>query len=271
MKIVSFNINGIRARIHQLTAIRDTLDPDFIALQEIKVHDQAFPHDIINSLGYHAYSYGQKGHYGVALLSKNPAVSIKYGFIHETADSQRRLICGEFITPRNQHLILINGYFPQGDSRDHAVKFPHKQSFYAELKSYLSTNFSIELPLLLVGDMNVAPLDQDVGIGAENAKRWLRTGKCGFLPEEREWWHNLTTWGLQDLFRLHHPQVFDRFSWFDYRSHGFEAEPKRGLRIDHILGTAPVASCCHAANIDYTIRAMERPSDHCPLWTEIDI
>src|SRR6185369_8223527 len=104
-----------------------------------------------------------------------------------------------------------------------------------------------------------------------NAKRWLRTGKTCFLPEERQWFAALQGWGLQDSFRVLHPDVADRFSWFDYRSRGFEFEPKRGLRIDHILLTRPLLDHCRAADIDYEIRGMERPSDHCPVWLELDI
>jgi exodeoxyribonuclease-3 len=120
-----------------------------------------------------------------------------------------------------------------------------------------------------MGDFNVAPSDHDIGIGEENAKRWLRTGKTSFLPEERAWFERLTDWGLTDSFRYLHPDCADRFSWFDYRSRGFEAEPKRGLRIDHILVTGALLDRCAAAGIDYTIRAMEKPSDHCPVWVEL--
>lgn len=271
MKIVSFNVNGIRARFHQLHAIVNILDPDIVALQEIKVQDQAFPHKFVKTLGLHGFPYGQMSHYGVALLSKKPPISIKYGLPNEPEDAQRRLIIGEFVTPNHEQLIIINGYFPQGEARNHPTKFPYKRAFYSELTTYLKTTFTPKQFLLLVGDMNVAPLDLDVGIGAENAKRWLSTGKCGFLPEERDWLYNLTSWGLQDLYRYHNPQVYDKFSWFDYRSRGFEKEPKRGLRIDHILGTDSLAKRSQAADIDYTIRSMVRPSDHCPIWIDIDI
>ena len=124
---------------------------------------------------------------------------------------------------------------------------------------------------MVIGDMNVAPADRDIGIGPDNAKRWLRDGKCSFLPEERGWLENLRAWGLEDVYRRHFPQVDDRFSWFDYRSRGFERDPKRGLRIDLMLATQPLAARCTDAGIDYGIRAMERPSDHCPVWVDVDI
>ena len=122
-----------------------------------------------------------------------------------------------------------------------------------------------------MGDMNVAPLDVDIGIGADNAKRWLKTGKCSFLPEEREWLQHLLDWGLVDTYRTHFPQVDNEFSWFDYRSRGFERDPKRGLRIDLLLATQPLIDTCTDAGISYSVRGMEKPSDHCPIWTSFDI
>jgi exodeoxyribonuclease-3 len=114
-------------------------------------------------------------------------------------------------------------------------------------------------------------VDRDIGIGEDNAKRGLRTGKCSFLPEEREWLQRYIDWGLRDTYRELYPEVDDRFSWFDYRSRGFERDPKRGLRIDLVLATAPLCERCREAGIAYDIRAMERPSDHCPVWAELDI
>ncbi|MCP5024052.1 MAG: exodeoxyribonuclease III, partial [bacterium] len=162
------------------------------------------------------------------------------------------------------------GYFPQGEARDHPTKFTAEQKFYSDLMRYREQNFTPQDRLLVIGDMNIAPVDQDIGIGADNAKRWLRTGKCSFLPEEREWLTRLKEWGLEDTFRQHHPEVDDRFSWFDYRSRGFDLEPKRGLRIVLILATADLSANCLDAGIAYDIRAMERPSDHCPIWAEFE-
>jgi exodeoxyribonuclease-3 len=135
----------------------------------------------------------------------------------------------------------------------------------------LRTAFKPDQNLILLGDMNVAPLDLDIGIGADNAKRWLRTGKCAFLPEERDWFQALLDWGLIDAYRARYPESADRFSWFDYRSRGFEREPKHGLRIDHILISAPLRERLLDVGIDYAIRAMEKPSDHCPVWITLDL
>lgn len=271
MRIVSFNINGIRARPHQLEALRDSYDPDVIGLQETKVQDPDFPRQMVEDLGYHVSFYGQKGHYGVALLSKLPPLSQQLGLPSDSGESQRRLITGTFATPGGSELTVINGYFPQGESRHHESKFPHKQRFYRELQDLLESRFDAGGNLMVVGDMNIAPLDADIGIGPANAKRWLRDGKCSFLPEEREWMDRLKGWGLFDTFRTRHPDVDNLFSWFDYRSRGFERDPRRGLRIDLLLATAALNERVIDAGIAYDIRGMQKPSDHAPIWVDIDI
>ena len=136
MKFVSFNINGLRARIHQLTAILEQLQPDVLGLQETKVHDDVFPCDELAKLGYHFHYYGQKGHYGVALLSKQAPLSVQYGFADDTIDSQRRIIMADFAS-QDGPIRVINGYFPQGENRDHPLKFPAKALFYAKLHQYI--------------------------------------------------------------------------------------------------------------------------------------
>ncbi|PQJ95481.1 exodeoxyribonuclease III [Chromatium okenii] len=270
-KIVSFNVNGIRARLHQIEAIQLAHYPDVLALQECKVVDEQFPLEWTQQLGFHTAIHGQKGHYGVALLSQTAPLQIAKGFAHDAIDAQRRLIIGRYSLPRGGELTVINGYFPQGEERDHPLKFPAKQRFYADLLAHLQMNHSPDQLLAVVGDLNVAPLENDIGIGDVNAKRWRRTGKCGFLPEEREWFNRLLEWGLIDAYRAIHPDVSDQFSWFDYRSRGFEDQPRRGLRIDHILMTAPLAAQLREVGIDTAIRGMDKPSDHCPVWASFEL
>ena len=231
IKIVSFNTNGIRTREHQLETLKQKYDPDIIGIQESKVQDQDFPLEVVSGLGYIPYYFGQKTHYGVAILSKRIPTSVQKGFPSDPEDAQRRLISASFDLDGGKKLTVINGYFPQGEERDHPIKFPAKQKFYSDLMEYLEANFTPQDNLLVMGDMNIAPVDNDIGIGADNARRWLRTGKCSFLPEEREWMERLKGWGLEDTFRNHYPEVNDQFSWFDYRSRGFDKEPRRGLRI----------------------------------------
>ncbi len=270
MKCVSFNVNSIRQRLHQLQAVVDRHQPDFIGLQETKVTDEEFPVDAIRDLGYHVEYSGQKTHYGVALLSRLPFESVQKGFPNDDETTQKRFISGTFKLASGLPLTVMNGYFPQGESRDHPVKFPNKQRYYKDLLELLQQRDTAEA-LIVMGDMNISHQDLDIGIGEDNRKRWLRTGKCSFLPEEREWLQNILDWGLQDTYRCHHPDNCDYFSWFDYRSRGFEREPKRGLRIDLILATQSLMEHCASAGIDYDVRAMEKPSDHCPVWTEFTV
>jgi len=269
MKIVSFNVNGIRARQHQMEALFATHDPDIIGLQEIKVHDDQFPLEPLQRAGYHVYHFGQKGHYGVALLSKQEASSVTMGLPNEAEDGQRRAISATWQTATGP-LTVFNGYFPQGDSRKHPTKFPNKKDFYERLQNYLVTQRDPKEDLVVMGDFNISFTDKDIGIGEVNAKRWLRTGKCSFLPEEREWMARLMGWGLVDSYRQQHPEVTDRFSWFDYRSRGFDGEPKRGLRIDTLLVTESLMARCKETGVDYDLRAMEKPSDHAPVWATFE-
>ena len=264
MKVVSFNINGLRARLPQLQALIDTHHPDIIGLQEIKVHDDAFPRADVEAMGYHVYFHGQKAHYGVALLCKQQPVSVTRGFPSDDEEAQRRLISARFELDDGRQLTVMNGYFPQGESRDHPTKFPAKAKFYADLQQLLETEHSPDDELIVMGDLNISPEDSDIGIGEPNRKRWLRDGKCSFLPEEREWLQRLKQWGLHDSFRALHPDADNRFSWFDYRSKGFDEN--RGLRIDLILTTAPLLARLTDADIDYPLRAVEKPSDHAPIW-----
>lgn len=270
MKIVTFNINGVRTRYHQLEALRARHDPDVIGLQETKVADSAFPVEMTDELGYFSTFYGQKTHYGVAFLSKEEPLSVIKGFPGDDEGAQRRALTASFPT-RDRPLTVVNGYFPQGESRDHPSKFPNKRRFYADMLAFIEGAFSKDDLLVVMGDMNVAPADRDVGIGEDNMKRWLRSGKCCFLPEEREWFDALTGWGLIDAYRAIYPEVDGRFSWFDYRSRGFERDPKRGLRIDHLLITPSLRERLIDVGIDYDIRALERPSDHCPVWATLDL
>ena len=264
MKVVSFNINGLRARLPQLQALIDTHHPDIIGLQEIKVHDEAFPRADVEAMGYHVYFHGQKAHYGVALLCKQQPVIVTRGFPGDDEEAQRRMISARFELEDGRQLTVMNGYFPQGESRDHPTKFPAKAKFYADLQQQLETGHSPDDELIVMGDLNISPEESDIGIGEANRKRWLRDGKCSFLPEEREWLQRLKQWGLHDSFRALHPDVDNRFSWFDYRSKGFDEN--RGLRIDLILATAPLLARLSDADIDYPLRAFEKPSDHAPIW-----
>lgn len=270
MKVISFNTNSIRMRQHQLEKLIATHNPDVIGIQETKAQDSDFPVEMIESLGYKSAFHGQKTHYGVALLFKQTPLEITKGFANDTEDSQRRFITAKFDI-NGKIVTVMNGYFPQGDSSKHPTKFPAKKKFYEDLTHLIKTEYSTDDNLIVMGDMNIAPLDLDIGIGEDNAKRWLKTSKCSFLPEEREWIKTLYKWGLIDTYRQLHPTVNDRFSWFDYRSKGFDKEPRRGLRIDLILATKNLSNQCIDAGIDYDVRGMLKPSDHCPIWAQFEL
>ena len=268
MRIVSFNVNSLRQRLHQLQRVIEKHAPEFIGLQETKVQDQDFPRDEIAQLGYQVVFAGQKTHYGVALLSRAVCREPVYGFPGDGPEAQKRFVGGEFDVGGAQFLIF-NGYFPQGESRDHAIKFPAKRRYYEDITALMANYDMGRSNLVLMGDYNIAPQDLDIGIGEDNARRWLRTGKTSFLPEEREWFDKLVALGLHDGFRLCHASEDNLFSWFDYRSRGFDREPRRGLRIDHLLVSRQLSTRVIDAGIDYDIRGMEKPSDHAPAWIEL--
>ena len=269
-RFVCFNINGIRARQHQLEAIKEIIDPDVIGLQETKVHDEQFPLADVEGLGYHVEYFGQKAHYGVALLSKIAPIFVQKGFPGEDEEAQKRFIHARYVFD-GREVDVLNGYFPQGESQDHPTKFPMKRAYYADLITYIDTLKAEGRSLVIMGDMNIAPEDIDVGIGEANAKRWLKNRKTSFLPEEREWYSDLMSRELTDTYRLHYPDSTELYSWFDYRSRGFNDDPKRGLRIDHILCTADLIEHCVDAGISYELRGMEKPSDHAPIWAAFDL
>jgi exodeoxyribonuclease-3 len=163
----------------------------------------------------------------------------------------------------------MNGYFPQGENRSHETKFPKKIKFYNDLKNHIKKLIKKEENLIVMGDFNVAPTDLDIGIGDQNVKRWLRDGKTAFLPEEIEMWNMIKNLGFIDSWRVQNPEEDKIYSWFDYRSRMFDDNPKRGLRIDHILLSENLEHAMLNTGIDYAARSMEKPSDHCPIWLEL--
>ncbi|MEW6998603.1 exodeoxyribonuclease III [Colwelliaceae bacterium BS250] len=265
MKIISFNINGLRARLHQLQAIIDKHQPDIIGLQEIKVHNDAFPLADVEAMGYHVYFHGQKAHYGVAMLCKKEAIVVQKGFPSDDEDMQKRMIMVKTTNDKGEEITVLNGYFPQGENINHETKYPYKRQFYKDLMSYLNENHTPDENIVVMGDINISPIDLDIGIGEVNAKRWLKSGKCSFQLEEREWLSTLMDWGFKDTFRELHPLMTERYSWFDYRSRGFD--DNRGLRIDVVLATTKLNKTCIEADVDYELRGIEKPSDHAPIWS----
>ncbi len=276
MKIVSFNVNSIRKRLEsgQLRKLVEKHQPAVIGLQETKVQDNDFPLEAVNKLGYQVAFIGEPTHYGVALMVREDAyemLDICKGFPNEKQDTQSRLIEARLPLKDGRNLFVINGYFPNGEIRSHEYKFPYKQRFYARIAKYMEEKFKQDDLVAVIGDMNISPRDADIGIGEENRLRWLKQGKCSFLPEEREMLAKLMGWGLHDTFLKRQKDDDANYSWFDYRSRGFERDPKRGLRIDLILASNPLNDLCTDSGIDYDIRSMPSPSDHAPVWSSFDI
>ena len=266
IRIICFNINGLRARPHQLKALKEKYDPDIIALQEIKVSDEDFPDQIPTELGFNYYNYGQKGFHGVAIFSKQPPISVIKGLEGGEDESQKRYIQCDYDT--NVGIVSIcNSYFPQGENRKHPDKFPYKDRYYKRITKHIE---SLSTNVVLTGDFNIAPNRNDIGMNEDGIKRWLSQGHTAFLPEEIEWYKKLTNLGLVDIWRERNPNS-TKCSWFDYRSRGFDQDPKRGLRIDHFLLSKNVQEKYINSEIDHELRAMEKPSDHCPVVLDLDI
>ena len=232
IRIICFNINGLRARPHQLKALKEKYNPDIIALQEIKVSDEDFPDQIPTELGFNYYNYGQKGFHGVAIFSKQPPISVIKGLEGGEDESQKRYIQCDYDT--NVGIVSVcNSYFPQGENRKHPDKFPYKDRYYKRITKHIE---SLSTNVVLTGDFNIAPNRNDIGMNEDGIKRWLSQGHTAFLPEEIEWYKKLTDLGLVDIWRERNPNS-TKCSWFDYRSRGFDQDPKRGLRIDPVSYT----------------------------------
>ena len=212
---------------------------------------------------------GSKRSLWCSLLSKSkPKETIK-GFINDTEDDQKRFIQSTFKFG-DEDITIMNGYFPQGENINHETKFPKKIKFYNDLKDHIIDLKKTTSNLIVMGDFNVSPEDIDIGIGENNAKRWLREGKTSFQPQEREMWNSIKDLGFIDSWRELFPNESSIYSWFDYRSRMFDQNPKRGLRIDHILLSDNLKKSINNVGIDYDARSMEKPSDHCPVWLELN-
>lgn len=269
MKFVSFNINGLRARYHQLEKIKNILKADVIGLQETKVHDLFFPIEKISILNYKVYFYGKKQYAGVALLSNKKPIEIRKGFEKNNIDKKCRVIIADYITSYGK-LTVINCYVPNGENIFNIIKYNEKKIFLKDLENYLKNNYDCNNSLILImGDMNIAVNDIDIGIGKNNYKRWLYLGKCGFLQEEKEWIKKIFNLGFVDTYRYKNSEKKNNYSWFDYRYNSFNKNC--GLRIDLLLASRPLAALINNTGIDYSIRAMEKPSDHAPVWVDFNL
>lgn len=255
MKIATWNVNSIRARQDRLLPWLEVVQPDVLCLQELKVTDEAFPYEAVRKAGYHAAVYGQKTYNGVAILSRTEPVGVLRGMDDDARDPQARLISAEIDGIR-----VLSAYVPNGQSVG-SQKYLYKLGWMRRLGEHLEQQFDPSGPLVLCGDLNVAPDDRDVAHPAQ----WAGTVLCH--QDARNALEEIRAWGLVDVFRQHHPQG-GVYSWWDYRMRAFARDD--GLRIDHVFATQPMATRCTGAEIDRDQRGGERPSDHAPVIAVFD-
>ena len=255
MKIASWNVNSLKVRLPHLLDWLAEAQPDVVCLQELKLEDPNFPRAEIEAAGYHAAFAGQKTYNGVALLAKAPIGEVTVGnplFV----DEQKRLISGTVDGIR-----VVCAYMPNGQEVG-CDKYDYKLRWLAALADWLSSELQAYPRLALCGDYNIAPDERDV----HDPQRWQ---DCILVSEpERAAFRRFIELGLVDSFRLF-AQPEKTFSWWDYRMLGFQKN--QGLRIDHILLSAPLAAQCSAAGIDRAPRKRERPSDHAPVWASLTV
>ncbi len=255
MKIASWNVNSLKVRLPHLLDWLAEAQPDVVCLQELKLEDQNFPRAEIEAAGYHAAFAGQKTYNGVALLAKAPIGEVTVGN-PLFADEQKRLISGTVDGIR-----VVCAYMPNGQEVG-CDKYDYKLRWLAALADWLSSELQAYPRLALCGDYNIAPDERDV----HDPQRWQ---DCVLVSEpERAAFRRFIDLGLADSFRLF-AQPEKTFSWWDYRMLGFQKN--QGLRIDHILLSAPLAAQCSAAGIDRAPRKRERPSDHAPVWASLTV
>ncbi len=260
LHIASWNINGIKARIDTLLAWLEAEKPDIAALQEIKSIDENFPKEQIEQLGYHVYTHGQKSFNGVALLSKFPLEDISRGLPGDEHDLQARLIEARAIT-ENGAMRIIGIYLPNGNPVD-TDKFPYKLSWMDRLHNYVKQALEEEEPLIIVGDYNIIPTENDV----HDPKAWW--GDALFRPESQEKFRAFKNLGLTDAFETSDGRPH-QYTFWDYQAGAWQKN--NGIRIDHILMSPEATDLFENCWIDKEIRGQDKPSDHVPICANFNL
>jgi exodeoxyribonuclease III len=258
MRIATWNINGVKARIEALLAWLKETAPDLVGLQEIKSVDEGFPRLEIEALGYHVETHGQKGFNGVAILSKYPLEDVTRGLPGDPTDEQSRYI--EAVVSRPTGGVVRVGvlYLPNGNPLG-TEKFPYKLAWMRRLEAHARARLALEEPFLLIGDYNVIPQPID----AKRPEAWVNDAL--YQPESRGAFEALKALGLTDCVRaVTGDQVF---TFWDYQAGAWQKN--EGIRIDHILASPEAADVVAAVGIDRYVRAWEKPSDHVPVWVEL--
>ncbi len=255
MKIATWNVNGLRARIDYLCLWLEQRQPDVVGLQELKLKDESFPHAEIEALGYRAISHGQKSWNGVAVLSRLPMEVVQVGLPGQEDFGSRLL------TVRvDDRLDFTTIYCPNGKTLEHD-DYPAKLAWFDDLASYWQSHESESA--VLCGDFNIVPSSLDSWLGEDGE------GHLFHSAEERARLERLLSQGLIDLYRLHEPEA-QTFSWWDYRGGAFHR--KQGLRIDLLLGTRQIADRLRSAATDRDFRKKQQgltASDHAPVTADL--
>ncbi|MDQ3030804.1 MAG: exodeoxyribonuclease III [Myxococcota bacterium] len=251
IKIVTWNVNSVRARHDRLVALLARHEPDALCLQELKLEEEKFPWDSVKAAGYHAVCLGQKSYNGVAILSREPAEDVRLGMGDAVDDPQARLI-----SARVRGIRVFSAYFPNGGEPT-SPKYEYKLAWMDRLARKLREEHAPDEPLALTGDFNVAPTDLDV----KNVDKWADTVLC--RPDVRDALAKIRAFGLVDTLRRLKPDEGNLYSFWDYQMLGF---PKNdGLRIDHVDVTEPLAKRLLEVRIDREERKGKQPSDHAPV------
>ncbi|MBX2810408.1 MAG: exodeoxyribonuclease III [Myxococcales bacterium] len=250
MKIVTWNVNSLRARLDLVLNWIEVNAPDIICLQETKTTDQEFPEDEFGDLDYDIVYFGQPSYNGVAIAARDPIKNVVKGFPGALPDDEKRLIAATINGIR-----IINIYLPNGNSYN-SDKYRFKLQWMDNLQRFIESGPLFSSPLILLGDFNVAPRDEDIYPA-------YGTGEQLFISSaERDRYRQLIQWGMTDMLEHFHPDT-QQYTWWDYRGAGFQRD--EGMRIDHILATHTILSRSSSCDVDRGPRAEEHPSDHAPV------
>ncbi len=261
MRIATWNINGLRARLDFIKLWLEERAPDVVGFQELKMADDLFPHDEFEALGYRAVTHGQKSWNGVAILSRLPIELIETG-LPDQADVGARLIRAR-IGDGPLAVDFTTLYCPNGKDTDHD-DFARKLAWFDSLRSWAKGFLRSDESAVLCGDFNIVPSALD----SWNEERF--TGAIFHTDDERQRMAALIDLGLRDLYRVVEPET-QAFSWWDYRGGSFHR--KQGLRIDFLLGTQSVVDRLTAVEIDRDFRKKKdglTASDHAPVIAVLD-
>lgn len=253
MRIATWNVNSLRVRLPHVLDWLTAQRPDVLCLQELKLEDKLFPSAELEAAGYHTVSNGQKTYNGVAILSRSAPVDVVRD-IPGFDDPQKRIIAATIGGVR-----IVCGYFPNGQAVG-SDKFDYKLRWLTALTAWLQDELKAHPRLVLTGDFNIAPTDQDAHPDWKD--------EIHVSAPEREAFQAIIDLGMSDAFRRF-DQPERSYSWWDYRMGAFRRN--FGLRIDHILVTGVLADACRQCSIDAAPRKLERPSDHAPVLVDIEI